>query len=390
MDRGDAPSEPLHARIAARVRRDVRDGLYSPGERLPSEVDLARQLSVSRGTVRQALTALLVEGLLETVPGRGTFVTDGSTHRAAGLIGMVLPSVVRARNPELVDGAEETIRQAGYSLVLGISGDERWLETEQVQRIIGQGASGLIVYTVDGPPDVPALRRLVDRGFPLVLIDRYIPDMPVDTVTMDNLGGGFLATQHLAQLGYRRIGYVSTNNVGTSSLVERMAGYRWALGQYGLDYDPGLVCTNVIRLLAWPPREPEKERHNELVLREYLDRPDRPEAIFVCNDYVAFQVVQVAEALGLRIPEHIALVGFDNVSYTDYFGVPLTTVEQHRHEIGTTAASLLLDRIAGRGTRLGRVVISTRLIVRRSSGQGPSSSPQWSMAGGQLKDPVLR
>jgi GntR family transcriptional regulator, arabinose operon transcriptional repressor len=388
MDRAETPSEPLHARVAARVRRDVREGHYAPGERLPSEIDLARQFGVSRGTVRQALMSLLVEGLLQTVPGRGTFVADGSVYHAAGLIGMVLPSVVRARNPELVNGAEETLRRAGYSLVLGISGDERWLEAEQLQRIISQGASGVIVYTVDGPLDVPTLRRLVDRGFPLVLIDRYIPDMAVDTVTMDNLGGGFLAVQHLAQLGYRRICYVGTDNIGTSSIVERMAGYRWALNQYGLEYDPDLVCTDVIRLLAWPPREPDKERHNERVLRAYLERPGRPEAIFVCNDYVAFQVVQVAEALSLRIPEHVALVGFDNVSYTDYFGVPLTTVEQHRHEIGSTAASLLLDRIAGRGTRLGRVVISTRLIVRRSSGQGPTERP-FGPANNQLKDAVL-
>jgi DNA-binding LacI/PurR family transcriptional regulator len=370
MDRNDGSSEPLHTRIADRVRRGVRDGLYQPGERLPSEVELATQLSVSRGTVRQALTALVVEGLLRTIPGRGTFVSNGSAQQTAGLIGMILPSVVRARNPELIAGAEDTLRQAGYSLILGISGDERWLETEQLQRIVGQGASGLIVYPVDGPLEVPALRRLVDRGFPLVLIDRYIPDLAVDTVTMDNLGGGFLAVEHLVQRGYRRIGYVGTDNTGTSSIVERMAGYRWAFEQYGLEYDPDLVCTDVRRLLGWPPSEPEKEIHNTRVLQVFLDRADRPEAIFVCNDYVAFQVVQVAESLGLRIPEHLALVGFDNVSYTDYFGVPLTTVEQYRDEIGNTAASLLLDRIAGRRTRLGRVVISTRLIVRRSSGDG--------------------
>jgi LacI family transcriptional regulator len=87
----------------------------------------------------------------------------------------------------------------------------------------------------------------------------------------------------------------------------------------------------------------------------------------VCNDYVAFQVVQVAEALGMRVPEDLALVGHDNVAYTDYFAVPLTTVEQPRHEIGVTAAALLLERIHGRRTRLDRVVVSTRLIVRRSS-----------------------
>ena len=367
MDRSTDSSEPLHTQVATRLRQEVRQGVYHTGQRLPAEVDLARQLGVSRGTVRQALTALLNEGLLNTVPGRGTFVSNGFGQRAAGLIGMILPSVVRARNPELIDGAEHVLREAGYSVVLGISGDDRWLEAEQMQRIIGQGASGLIVYTVDGALDVPALRRLVERGFPLVLIDRFIPDLAVDAVTMDNVGGGFLAVQHLAELGYRRIGYVGTDNVGTSSIVERMAGYRWALGQYGLQYDADLVCTDVRRLLAWPPREPDKEQHNVQVLQAFLDRVDRPDAIFVCNDYVAFQVVQVAEALGLRIPDDLALVGFDNVAYTDYFGVPLTTVEQHRHEIGATAASVLLERIAGRRTQQNRVVIATRLIVRRSS-----------------------
>ena len=375
MNRAGDSSEPLHARIAARLRGDVRQGVYAPGQRLPAEVELARQLGVSRGTVRQALTTLLKEGLLRTVPGRGTFVSDGSGQRNAGLVGMILPSVVRARNPELIDGAGEVLREAGYSVVLGISGDDRWLESEQLQRIVGQGASGLIVYPVDGSLDVPALRRLADSGFPLVLIDRYIPDLAVDTVTMDNVGGGFLAVQHLAHMGYRRVGYIGTDNVGTSSIVERMAGYRWALQQYGLEHEPDLVCTDVRRLLAWPPREPDKEQHNVAVLRAFLSRPGRPEAIFVCNDYVAFQVVQVAEALGLRVPGDLALVGFDNVAYTDYFGVPLTTVEQHRHEIGATAASLLLDRIAGRRTRLGRVVIATRLIVRRSSAPRGATSP---------------
>jgi DNA-binding LacI/PurR family transcriptional regulator len=275
---------------------------------------------------------------------------------------------VRARNPELIGGAEEVCRQANYSLVLGISGDDRRLEAEQLQRMLAQGASGLIVYSVDGPLDVPSIRRLVERGFPLVLIDRYIPGLAVDSVTMDNIGGGYLAVQHLVEQGYRRIGYIGTTNTGTSSIVERMAGYHWALGQYGLQLDCGMVCTAVRRLLAWPPREPDKEQHNAAVLRAFLGRPQRPEAVFVCNDYVAFEVVQAAESLGLRIPDDLALVGFDNVLYRDYFGVPLTTIDQHRHEIGATAASLLLERIAGKRSRLERVVISTQLIVRRSSG----------------------
>ncbi len=369
MYRTEDSSEPLHAQIAERVRRNVRNGTYSPGQRLPAEVDLARELGVSRGTVRHALRALLSDGVIQTVAGRGSFVPESSSHRSAGLVGMILPSVVRARNPELISGVEETLRHAGYSLVLGISGDDRWLEHEQLERMVAQGASGLIVYAVDGPLDDPALRRLVDRGYPLVLIDRYFPDLPVDAVTMDNISGGFMAVQHLVQRGYRRIGYIGTSNLGTSSIFERMAGYRWALDEFGFTLESDLMCTSIQRLLAWPPREPDKERHNQHVLHAFLSRSHRPDAVFVCNDYVAFEVVQAAEEMGLRIPDDLAIVGFDNVAYTDYFGVPLTTIEQPRQEIGATAATLLLERIAGRRTRLGRVVVATRLIVRRSTGE---------------------
>jgi DNA-binding LacI/PurR family transcriptional regulator len=368
MDRDGPSSEPLHARIAALVREDVRAGRYAPGQRLPAEVGLARQLGVSRGTLRQAFSALLSEGLLQTLPGRGTFVTDRSSPSPSGLIGMLLPSVVRARNPELIAGAEQVVSAAGYSLLLAISGDELSLQTAQLERLHAQGAAGAIVYLVDGSFDLPVLRSLVDRGFPVVLIDRHVPGLPVDVVTMDNLVGAFLATQHLVERGYRRIGYIGTDNVSTSSIAERMAGYRWALTHSGLDQGDHLVCTELRRLLSWPPREPDNEHHNERVLRAYLERADRPEAVFVCNDYVAFQVVLVAEALGVAIPEDLAIVGFDNVAYTDYFGVALTTLEQPRFDIGTTAAKLLLDRIDGHRTQPGeRIVIPTKLIVRRSS-----------------------
>jgi DNA-binding LacI/PurR family transcriptional regulator len=295
--------------------------------------------------------------------------------RIAGLIGMLLPATVRARFPELIEGAEQVVSQEGYSLALGGSGEDRALEAAQLQRILDRGASGLIVYAVDGPLEVPMLRQLFDRGFPLVLIDRYFPDLAVDSVTMDNLGGSFLAVQHLIDQGYRRIGYIGTDNLRTSSIVERMAGYRWALDASGLPFAANEICTR-LHTTPWPATDATIERHNQSALREYLTRAERPEAVVACNDYVAFQIVQAAELLGLRIPDDLALVGFDNVACAEYFGTPLTTVEQQFEELGATAASVLLDRIHGRRTRLGRFVISTRLIVRRSSKRGVVSRSQ--------------
>jgi DNA-binding LacI/PurR family transcriptional regulator len=286
--------------------------------------------------------------------------------RLAGVIGMLLPSGIRVRFPELIEGAEQILSPAGYSLVLGTSGDDRSIEAEQLQRILGRGASGLILYAVDGPLDAPALRHLFDRGFPLVLIDRYFPGLAVDTVTMDNIGGGFIAVQHLVEQGFRRIGYIGTDNLSTSSIVERLAGYRWALDSYDLQVEPDQICT-ALHPTPWPVPHADIERHNQSTLRAFLDRPERPDAVFACNDYVSFQVVQAADGLGLRVPDDLGIVGFDNLACADYFGTPLTTVEQQFEELGATAASLVLDRIDGRRTRLGRFVISTRLIVRRSS-----------------------
>jgi DNA-binding LacI/PurR family transcriptional regulator len=286
--------------------------------------------------------------------------------RIAGLIGMLLPSTVRERFPELIEGAEHVVSEEGYSLALGGSAEDRSLEAVQLRRILDRGPSGLIVYAVDGPLQVPLLRQLFDRGFPLVLIDRYFPDLEVDSVTMDNIGGSFLAVHHLAEQGYRRIGYIGTNNLRTSSIVERLAGYRWALDAAGLAIEADEICT-VLFTTPWPTTDAAVERHNQGALRRYLDRAERPEAVFASNDYVAFQVIQAAEGLGLRVPDDLAVVGFDNVACAEYFGAPLTTVEQQFEELGATAAAVLLDRLHGRRTRLGRFVISTRLIVRRSS-----------------------
>jgi DNA-binding LacI/PurR family transcriptional regulator len=374
MDREPGNHPRLYRQLAQRLRDDVRAGRYA--NRLPPEPDLARRLEVSRGTLRQALSLLVAEGLLFTVPGRGTFVRSSATTTPAspaGAVGLVLPSIVRSRAQLLVSGVEEALRQAGYAFLLATSGFDARLETEQIERIVSQGARGLIVYVVDGPFDLPVLRRLVADGLPVVLVDRFVPDLDVDAVSVDNLGGAYAAVQHLIEQGYRRIGYIGTQNVGTSSIVERMAGYHWAMRTHGLPVAEPLVCASLHRLQGRRVTADEQAlgQHNQEVLRRYLGGAHPPEAVFVCNDYVAFQVVDTATSLGLRVPHDLAVVGFDNVPPEDYTGVPLTTVDQPRHTIGATAARLLVDRLAGRRQETGRVSVGTRLIVRASSQHPP-------------------
>jgi DNA-binding LacI/PurR family transcriptional regulator/DNA-binding transcriptional regulator YhcF (GntR family) len=398
MNSDDADAVPRYRQIAERIRRAVGAGQYAPGGRLPPEGELARQFGVSRGTLRQALGSLTRAGLLETIRGHGTFVKVGKVGKvgkgeqsgadqAAGsspedgptfgdgrgrVIGVVIPSVARTRIPDLIDGAEAELRAAGYTLILASSGDDADEEARQIRRLVEGGVDGLLVYPVDEPvagaSNVALLRELLDGGRPLVLIDRYLLDLPADAVVADNIGGAYTAVRWLLGAGHERIGLVSTRNLGTSSIAERRAGYWWALQRHGRSLDPRLTCTELERLFTWPVPDTGEAEQNRRLLRHFLTSEYRPDAVFAVNDTVAFQVLESAGRLGLRVPEDLAVVGFDNLASPDYAGVPLTTVDQPRYQIGATAARIVLQRIAGREARAERVVLGTRLIVRGSCG----------------------
>jgi DNA-binding LacI/PurR family transcriptional regulator len=374
MSSNDAGPAPRYIQIAERVRRDINDGTYADGSRLPSEDALARAFGVSRGTVRQALAALTRAGVVETVPGHGSFVRVGQTVTRAPddgrshVVGVVIPSVARTRIPDLLDGVEATLRATGYTLLLASSGDDRAEEGRQLRRLVRDGVDGLIVYPVDGSSNVPLLRQLVADGLPLVLIDRYLHDLPVESVVADNMGGAYAAVTQLMAAGRERIGLVSTHNLGTSSIAERRAGYWWAMQQHGRTIDPRLTCADLERVFSWPASDSPEANRNRQALHTYLSGDPRPDAVFAVTDTVAFQVLEAARVLGLAVPDDLAIVGFDNLAYPDYGGVPLTTVDQPRYQIGATAARILLERIHGRTERTERVVLATRLIVRGSCG----------------------
>lgn len=384
MDSTDAESVPRYRQVAEQIRRGVVGGRYTSGERLPSEGALARAFGVSRGTVRQALGALGREGLVQTVPGYGSIVrstpliaSDGGPETVEGrgkVVGVVIPSVARTRIPDLIAGAEAELREAGYTLLLVSSGDDCDEEARQIHRLVEAGVDGLLVYPVDGASNLVFLRGLLDAGPPLVLIDRYLVGLPADAVVADNVGGAYAAVSWLVEAGRERIGLASTRNLGTSSIAERQAGYWWALRQHGRTVEPRLTCTELERLFSWPVPQTHEADLNRRLLRTYLTADDRPDAVFAVNDTVAFQVLEVANELGMKVPDDLAVVGFDNLASPDYAGVPLTTVDQPRAEIGATAARIVLQRLAGRPARSERVVLCTRLIVRGSCG-GESRRP---------------
>jgi LacI family transcriptional regulator len=187
-------------------------------------------------------------------------------------------------------------------------------------------------------------------------MDRDRPDLPLDSVLADHLGGGRLATEHLLRLGHRRIGCVAgPRHVSASTL--RVAGYGQALRAARLALDPGLVLHGDFH--------PESGRTAAGAL---LALPSPPTAIFACNDLMAFGVLRAAAELGRRVPQDLALVGYDDIELARYASPPLTTVAQPKREMCRRAVRLMLNRVADERLAPQKALLPVSLAVRETCG----------------------
>ena len=199
-----------------------------------------------------------------------------------------------------------------------------------------------------------------------MLIDRHLIGYPFDAVLSDNVGGAFTAVTHLIDQGHRRIAFVTTDNLTTTSVAERLQGYQQALVAAGIADDPGLVFARLQVGKTWGDDYRVASKDNVALIRRFLARADCT-AVFALHDHLALEVVEAARALGHRVPQDLAVAGFDDDPLAGALSIPLTTVVQPRERIGRIAAEIMLDRIEGRRTELARVVLPTRLVVRASS-----------------------
>ena len=360
---------PIHRLIAESLAAAIERGEYPHGSRLPSELTLAAQFGISRGTLRHALNTLRARGLIDAVPTRGWFVRATAPEPAQGrrrVVGVVIPSVARPSLPELLSAIEDELHDHGYSMLVGSSGWNREQQAGRIRRILAEGVSGLICYPIDYGPDGELFSGLADAGFPVLLIDRHILGCDVDAVEVDNAGGAYAAVTHLIGQGHRRIAFISTDNLSTTSVAERLEGYRRAHESAGIEADPRLLFARIPIVRTWGTDYPMASKDQAQVIAAFLESSDAT-AAFALHDLLALEVVAAARSLRRRVPEDFAVAGFDDDPLLGNVAVPLTTVAQPRDRIGRTAARLIVDRIEGRRTETSRVVLPTRLVVRRST-----------------------
>ena len=362
------PSSPLPRYCQAEnfLRELICELSLSKDTQLPSDKRFAQLLNISHLTLRRAQERLCEEGVLYKNHGKGTFVGNVSQLCAEKgrdseqqFIGLVIPSVEYYYS-ELIRAVEEKTREADFKLVLSIS---NWWdpgeENRQLQKLRAlTGIKGILI----SPPVVQRVlgkrvsryKNLVQLGISVVCIDRDVSDMGVSCVFFDDRRGAKLAVTHLVSLGHRRIGFVHQMPDNLRNR-ERFLGYKDALQEAGLSFDETLVVKSSDRF--------------QDELKTLMGYPRRPTALSCTNDYCASMVVDYTSRLGIRVPEDLAICGYDGPDWkTSPFSF-LTTIFRDRYVMGTKAVEILLRQI--RATRQGNVecvILSPELVVKGSCG----------------------
>jgi len=347
-------TSPTVNRIAVSLEERIAKGVYKPGQWLPTERALADEFQVSRIVVRSAIKEVERRNLVICSSrcrplARNTRVeTPASTPSVAKvrrtLALWIWPNPTWPGSMMIAKGIRRSLDHDDFRLILesamGDTTDDLLRSEDRFLRRISddRDMEGVMLWYLGAEVNRPALQALRDANIPMVFLDRRPPaGFDADYVGVDNMRAAEHAVKHLINMGHRSIAHV-TNLDTASTIAERLAGYTRALEKAHIEYHPEFVVHDT-------GSQPDDIDSCVSIVAPLFDRPNPPTAIFAVNDEVALRVVAAIKQLGLRIPEDIAVAGFDGIRRWTPESAFLTTVYQPFERMGEQAVDLLLERI---------------------------------------------
>jgi len=394
---------PKYVRIVQCLRDEIGER-FRPGQYLPSERALQKRFSVTQGTIRRAFEVLVDEGLVETLPYKGTVVLDrGALSRDAigsNSIAVSVPgddnrtvALVMPMEPYLialvVPAVEQELRLFGYRLqVCGTRSIDLMrqdpdmcaeYENEVLSSLLDQDLAGVVWWSAYAPLNAPVAQMLVDRNVPVVLLDNAIPTLPCDVVGSDDVRCGHVAAKHLVGLGHRHLtvwSYEPSGAIG-SVYLERLTGFVDELvSSYVLparvsselmSARPGMSCIELRKNVSDELRDVISFEDLNSV-DDLLSRDPKPTGAFVCSDHLVYSLMEALDARGTRVPEDFAIVSVGDIDRISVRPSHLTTVRQPFHEMGQRAVRLLLQRLSDPSRMPVHLQLPVTLIVRDTCG----------------------
>jgi LacI family transcriptional regulator len=276
----------------------------------------------------------------------------GLITRRTFTIGLVLPDISNPFFPAVARGVEDTAHTNGYNVILCNTDGNPMKEAEYLKVLRSKQVDGVIFTT--SQVSTTHVKQLIDADCPVVLADRRM-NVACDCVVVDNTAGAYQGTRHLLDLGLTSIGLV-TGPANVTTGTERIDGYRMALRERGMRVQESLI-------LEGDYKQHSGFQHAKTLMK--MKKP--PAAIFACNDLMAIGVLMALEEEGIRVPEDVAVVGYDDTLLASVVRPRLTTIAQPKYEIGAIACRLLIDRLDNPDKPPEHIVLQPHLVIRESS-----------------------
>ncbi|MNM63732.1 Arabinose metabolism transcriptional repressor [compost metagenome] len=405
--------KPLYMQIQQHFKDMILQGVLRENDKIPSEKELMEQFDVSRITVANALMQLAKDGWIYRIPGRGSFVSEGIsellqrhqgsaapdggpwtvldgnfgalTHNVASFggvltdaqqggseagiqapgrktIGLVMPMLVDYFAIRLLQGINNIIADSPYSLQIVLTYNSIDREKEAINDLIRKGAAGLIIFPCDAETYNEEILSLKMRGYPFVLIDRYLPGVATNLSRSDGLIGGQLAIDYLWGLGHRDIAICSDSPLPTITVEERINGYMEALKQKEAMINPALILTD----FNVDYREIDKKHPLYRFIKNQIAT-----AYITLNGRLGLHIYSICKELGLKVPEDVSILTFDDPSPGLHEWGYFSHISQSEIEMGEAAARILLDifqKPDAKDSGYTKVILEPKLIESQSTG----------------------
>lgn len=355
--------------MAPDEKKSVRIRRQATWRRKPSSWDIAHEANVSQSTVSRVLnnSPRISEATAQRV--KDAMVRLGYSPNAAArtlitgrsnLLGLVVSNIANPFYPEVIEAIVASAAEQDYNVVLCNTQESKELQSSYLDLLIEHQVDGAILTSslLDSQEE---LSRVGTHRIPLVMVNRTVGDLPMDSVHLDNYEAGRIVAAHFVKLGHRSLGYVG-GLATTSTNESRLRGFRTRLAELGITLPEAHVVGGSFT------RDSGYQLAQDLLALE-----DRPTALFCADDLIALGVMDAVIDAGLRIPEDVAIIGVDDVPAASLRTVGLSTVRQPAGEMGRRAVALLLERLHGGPDREPvDIVLRPRLIVRRTCGGTPT------------------
>lgn len=345
---------PKYYQVKTEIKSLILSGRIKTGEKIPSEHELAKKWNVNRWTVNKAINQLVNEGLLYRKKGDGTYVSGLKRRVITKNIGVLVYHIESPFCSSLVRGIEEKASELGYNLILcNTFGKE-----EKIKDIIN---SFIVKNKVDGIICPPENINSSFSDFPVVVVPQVDKEKfkNFNYVITDDEDGSYKAIKYLIKLGHKKIGFLTPKNWSETALLHRWNGYKKAMKENNLDIDKKLIIET---------KGPDF-KDGWVSIDKIIEKINLFTAIFCVNDSLAIGVLKGLREKGIKVPDDISIVGFDNIPLSSHPDIQLTTVEQPVYRIGEKAVEILIENIEGKCKKPVHIILPTKLVIRKTTGK---------------------